>query len=397
MTTTKLPKQVWLLGGVSFFADVSGEMIYPLLPLFIVAVLGASATDMGWIEGIAQGVVALVTAWAGIRSDRFRRRVPWVRAGYTLPVIGKAILVGATAWPLVLLGRTVDRLGKGFRGSPKDALIADVVTPETRGRAYGLDRALDTAGAVIGVVVSAVLLWWLSGTPNGKGVATTDPRPYRIVFAVAAVMGLCSAGLTWLVKDPVAVAAGKAPDAPGAMKLPAAYWKVFAILMVFALANSSDTFLLLRAQNVGLSAWTVVAAYAAYNVFYAAISYPAGVLSDRLGRWKVIAIGWVIYAIVYVVFAVANATTIWPAFLFYGVYMALTDGVGKALIADVAPKDHRGRAMGIFNVGIGVTTIASSVLAGVLWDRISPAAPFWLGAGSAVLALVILAIARPKS
>ncbi|HEY0252447.1 MAG TPA: MFS transporter, partial [Kofleriaceae bacterium] len=288
-----------------------------------------------------------------------------------------------------------DRLGKGFRGSPKDALIADVVTPEIRGRAYGLDRALDTAGAVIGVLISAGLLWWLSGTPNGHATASSDPRPYRIIFAIAAVLGLCSAGLTFLVKDPTYVAPAVA-DAPTAMKLPAAYWKVFVILMVFALANSSDTFMLLRAQNVGLSAWAVVAAYAAYNVFYAAISYPAGVLSDRLGRWRVIAVGWVIYAIVYVVFALANATTIWPAFLFYGVYMALTDGVGKALIADVAPKDHRGRAMGIFNVGIGVTTIFSSVIAGVLWDRVSPAAPFWLGAISAVVALIILAIARPK-
>src|SRR5579862_1222823 len=147
----KLPRQVWLLGGVSFFADVSSEMIYPLLPLFVVAVLGATATDMGWIEGIAQGTVALVTAFAGVRSDRFRRRLPWVRWGYGLPVLGKTILVVATGWPLVLIGRTVDRLGKGFRSSPRDALIAEVTPEAIRGRAYGLDRAMDTAGALIGV------------------------------------------------------------------------------------------------------------------------------------------------------------------------------------------------------------------------------------------------------
>ncbi|HEY6036241.1 MAG TPA: MFS transporter [Kofleriaceae bacterium] len=399
MTQKKLPTQVWLLSAVSFFADVSGEMIYPLLPLFIVAVLRASATDMGWIEGLAQGTVALVTAWAGIRSDRFRKRVPWVRWGYSLPVVGKAILVVASSWPLVLLGRTVDRLGKGFRGSPRDALIADVIDPDQRGRAFGLHRALDTAGALVGVVTAAVLLYWLSGTPNGTGAASTDPHPYRIIFAIAAAMGLCAAALTFVVKDPAPERAKDAPAAAPAaavFALPAAYWKVFTILILFSVANSSDTFLLLRAQNVGLSAWAVVAAYAMYNVLYAAISYPAGVVSDRLGRWRVIAVGWVLYAGVYAGVALANATTIWPLFCVYGIYMALTDGVGKALIADVAPKAHRGRAMGIFYLGTGVTTILSSVIAGVMWDRISPSAPFWLGAGTAVVALLVLALARPR-
>ena len=391
---TKLPRQVWLLSAVSFFADVSSEMIYPLLPLFIVAVLGASATAMGWIEGLAQGTVALVSAWAGLRSDRYRRRMPWVRAGYGLPVIGKAILAAASAWPIVLFGRTVDRIGKGFRGSPRDAMIADVITPDQRGRAFGLHRALDTAGALVGVIVAAILLYWLSGTPDGTGAPSTDARPYRIIFAIAAAMGLCAVALTFLVKDRPEPAQAK-PEETGTLALPAAYWKVLAILLVFSLANSSDTFLLLRAQGVGLSAWAVVAAYAMYNVLYAAVSYPAGALSDRWGRWRVIAVGWVIYAVVYALFASATLTTIWPAFCAYGIYMALTDGVGKALIADVAPKQHRGRAMGIFYLGTGITTIASSVIAGLLWDRISPSAPFWLGAATAVAALLVLAIVRP--
>ena len=394
---TKLPRQVWLLGGVSFFADVSGEMIYPLLPLFIVAVLGATATDMGWIEGLAQAVVAFTAAWAGARSDRFRKRLPWVRVGYGLPVIGKLILVVANAWPLVLVGRTVDRLGKGFRGSPRDALIADATADHMRGRAFGLHRALDTAGALAGVVIATVLLWWLSGTPDGTGTPSSDPRPYRIIFTIAAVMGLAAVALTFLVKE---VAEPSAPAKPAATKtrlaLPASYWRVLAILLVFAVANSSDTFLLLRGANVGLSAWAVVAAYATYNVLYAAISYPAGVLSDKIGRWKLVGLGWAIYAIVYALFAIADTTTIWPAFAAYGLYMALTDGVGKALIADHAPKEHRGRAMGIFNLATGVTTIISSVVAGVLWDHVSPSAPFWLGSGSAVVAIVVLVIVRPR-
>jgi MFS family permease len=394
----KLPKQVWLLGAVSFLNDISTEMIYPLLPLFIVAVLGATATDLGWIEGVQQAVVALVIAWAGIRSDRFRRRVPWIRLGYSLPVVGKAILVFASSWPLVMFGRAVDRMGKGFRGSPRDALIADVISPEQRGRAFGLERAMDTAGAIVGVLGAAALLWWFSGTPNASGAAraTTDPHPYRVIFAIAGALGLGSVVLTFLIKESSEPAAVKVAAPTAGWKLPAAYWKVISILLIFSLANSSDTFLLLRAGNTGLSPWMVVVAYAMYNVLYAAISYPAGVLSDRWGRWKVIAIGWAIYAVVYAMFALASSTTIWPAFAIYGIYMALTDGVGKALIADVAPKEHRGRAMGIYYLGTGLTTIVSSVVAGVLWDRVSPSAPFWLGSIMAVVALLVLAIARPR-
>ncbi len=392
----KLPRQVWLLGGVSFFADVSGEMIYPLLPLFVVAVLGATATDMGWIEGIAQGMVALVTAFAGVRSDRFRRRLPWVRLGYGLPVLGKTILVIANGWPLVLIGRTVDRLGKGFRSSPRDALIADATPEAIRGRAYGLDRAMDTAGALVGVITAAILLWWLSGSPTGGGAASTDARAYRIIFAIAAAAGFAAVALTFLVKEAAVPEPAKTTAPAGKLALPGAYWKVLAVLLVFAVANSSDTFLLLRAGNVGLSPWAVVAAYATYNVVYTLGSYPAGVVSDRFGRWGVIGVGWAIYAAVYAGFAIADITTIWPLFAIYGLYMALTDGVGKALIADVSPKEHRGRALGIFYLCTGVMTILSSVVAGLLWDRIDPSAPFWLGSGAAIVALIVLVIARPR-
>jgi MFS family permease len=394
----KLPTQVWLLGGVSFFADVSSEMIYPLLPMFIVAVLGASATDMGWIEGIAQGTVALMAAWAGTRSDRFARRMPWVRFGYMLPVVGRALLVVASSWPLVLIGRTVDRLGKGFRSSPRDALIADITPVEIRGRAYGLDRAMDTAGAFVGVIVSAILLWWLAGSPNGKADpnAHVDPHPFRIVFGIAAAMGLVAVALTFVIREPAVKQEAKKPDAPGAAKMPAAYWQTLAILLVFAIANSSDTFILLRAANVGLSPWAVVAAYAMYNLVYTVASYPAGALSDRIGRWWLVGIGWAIYAIAYVGFAVATPALIWPLFAFYGLFTALTDGVGKALIADHAPVAHRGRALGIFYLATGGATIASSVLAGIVWDRFGAASTFWLGGVTAAIALVVLIIVRPR-
>jgi MFS family permease len=391
---SKLPRSVWLLGGVSFFADVSGEMIYPLLPLFVVAVLGASATSMGWIEGSAQAVVALLTAYAGVRSDRFRRRLPWVRWGYALPVAGKTTLAIATAWPVVLLGRTVDRVGKGLRSSPRDALIADATPQANRGRAFGLHRAMDTAGALVGSLTAAVLLWWLSGSPRGEPpVAADDSHPYRIIFAISAALGVASVALTFLVREPRHEAAQAKPVARGKLDLPRSYWVVLAILLVFAIANSSDTFLLLRAKNVGLSPWDVVFAYAMYNAVYTLGSYPAGALSDRFGRWHVIGVGWAIYALVYAGFAVASSSTVWPLFAVYGLYMALTDGVGKALIADHAPPDRRGRALGIFYLATGVTTIVSSVVAGLLWDHVGPGAPFWLGAGAAVVAVAILPFA----
>ncbi|HEU4731477.1 MAG TPA: MFS transporter [Kofleriaceae bacterium] len=382
MSRDPIPRPVWLLGGVSFFADVSSEMIYPLLPLFIVAVLGASATSMGWIEGTAQAVVALITAYAGTRSDRYRRRLPWVRWGYGLPVLGKSILAVATTWPLVLLGRNVDRVGKGFRSSPRDALIADATPEAMRGRAFGLHRAMDTAGALVGSLLAAFLLWRLSGNRG-------DARPYRIIFVISAGMGVAAVALTFLIREaprdqPIeSTAAGK-------LALPSTYWVVLMMLLVFAIANSSDTFLLLRAADVGLSPWVVVLAYSMYNAVYTLGSYPAGAISDRIGRWRVIAIGWAVYAVVYAGFAVADSTSVWPLFAFYGLYMALTDGVGKALIADHAPPEHRGRALGIFYLATGATTIISSVAAGLLWDRVGPAAPFWLGAGAAVVAVAIL-------
>ena len=397
----RLPRTVWLLGAVSFFADVSSEMVYPLLPLFVVAVLGASATELGWIEGIAQATVALLAAYAGTRSDRFRRRLPWVRWGYGLPVAGKAILAGAFTWPMVLLGRTVDRVGKGLRSSPRDALIADATEESARGRAFGLHRALDTAGALVGAITAALLLWWLAGTPSGSGAAAAardDAAPYRVIFAIAAVMGTAAVALTFVVREPGHEAAGPSrPAAPAgsgaALELPRAYWLALAMLLVFSFANSSDTFLLLRASNVGLSPWAVVLAYALYNIVYTLGSYPAGALSDRHGRWRVIAVGWALYAAAYAGFAVASPRTIWPLFAVYGLYMALTDGVGKALIVDHAPPERRGRALGILHLGTGITTIASSVVAGVLWDRVGPGAPFWFGAAGAAVALAILPVA----
>ncbi len=420
----KLPRLVWIVSWVSFFADVSSEMVYPLLPLFLVGVVGSSMTQLGAMEGGAVLLVALLSAFAGIRSDRMKslgRRTIWIRWGYGLPVIGKSIIALATMWPLVIGGRLLDRFGKGLRGAPRDALISDAVTDEQRGRAFGLHRAFDTAGALLGVLLSAFLLWWLTGTPaqptsaeSINAAAVTPAWVYRVIFGVGATLGLASWILTFFVRDseshlaknvtlksenqlandPIA---SNQVNQKGWPRLPNSYWRVLAILVLFSLANSSDTFLLLRTHDLGYSPLAVVLVYALYNITYSALSYPFGALSDKLGRWRIIATGWLIYAVVYLCLAwlpPAHAWAAWPLMALYGVYMALTDGVGKALIADHAPENGRGTAMGLYYALTGVTTMVASLLAGFVWDYSGPAVALTIGAGFALAALSALFLVR---
>jgi len=396
----KLSRDVVVLGWVSFFNDVSSEMVYPLLPLFVVATLDASATSLGWVEGVALATVAVLTAWVGLRSDRFRRRVPYIRIGYLLPVAGKALLATAVAWPMVLAGRTIDRIGKGIRSSPRDALIADVTEPSMLGRAFGLHRAMDSAGAVVGVLGSAALLYWLSGTPleGGAPHAHASAATFRTIFAIAAALGLLAVGLTFVLRDPPHESASPPASARTALReLPRTYWIVVALMVLFSFANSSDTFILLRASDVGLAPWEVVLAYALFSFVYTVVSYPAGVLGDRFGRWRVIGAGWTLYALVYLGFAYSTSTTIWPLLAVYGCYIALTDGVGKALLVGSVPRERRGIALGLYYTATGATTLASNVVAGLAWDRAGTRAPFLIGAATAALAVVVMLVVRPWS
>lgn len=415
-----LPRSVWVLSWVSCFADISGEMITPLLPLFLVAVLGASKAHVGLIEGSALLMVALMSAYAGFRSDRTGRRVPWIRVGYALPVLGKAAIAASIVWPMVMGGRLLDRLGKGLRGAPRDALIASAVHAEQRGRAFGVHRALDTAGALSGVLISAALLWWLSDPSDGvSDVGASGDGPgtpawvYRTIFAIGAALGLIAFALTLLAREadapppqpaglvaPVSADGNPAPR-PGLFALPARYWLVLGVLVLFSLASSADAFLLLRAHDLGFASWNVALLYAAYNAAYAGFSYPAGVWSDRLGgvrgRWKVIAVGWAIYVGVYLGFASlspGSAWALWPLMAIYGLSTALTEGVGKALIADYAPRERRGTALGLFACITGITTLGASLIAGLVWDRYGPAPAFLIGAGFALAALAALGVLR---
>jgi MFS family permease len=423
MRTTKrrkLPANVWLLCFVSFFADISSEMMYPLLPLFVIGVLGANEIQLGAMEGAAVLLVSLMSAYAGIRSDRSAStagRTRWLHWGYGLPVLGKTLIAFASSWWWIFTGRMFDRFGKGLRGAPRDALIVDSVPSDQRGEAFGLHRALDTAGALVGVLIAGFLLWYLTGAPDQSQV-TTPPKlslqSFQQIFLVSAILGLASWGLTFLVREPrgkldsdtreISLNQSDSAESPKSatsferiQALPKSYWSVILMLIIFALANSSDTFLLLKVSELGFTPWAVVLAYAIYNIVYAALSYPIGLLSDRIGRWKLIAAGWLIYALVYAGFALltpANHYAVWVLLAIYGIYIALTDGVGKALVADVAPKSHRGTAMGIYYALTGIASLASSILTGWIWHSAGAASALLTSAAFAVVALVLLATHR---
>ncbi len=373
-------RNVFLLSVTSFFADISGEMVYPLVPIFLTTVLGAPVAAVGLIEGLAESTASIVKIFSGWWSDRVGRRLPLVVAGYGLGAFGKLLLAVAFGWPVVLLARFVDRFGKGFRGSPRDALIAESAPADQRGRAFGFHRSLDTAGAVIGPLLGLVLVAFLHNR-------------LRLVFALAVVPGFLSLFALARVK------ATRRAEQPGNARPPALSVRGFdqrlqlflLASLVFSLGNSSDVFLVLRAKNLGLSTTAAVLAYALYNFVYMGASLPAGIISDRRGRRVVFIAGLIVFALVYAGLAMANrGFQVWPLFAVYGLYIALTDGVGKALITDLAPAERRATALGAYGMLTGIAALLASVVAGLLWDRINPAAPFVLGAASAVLGILLL-------
>ena len=385
----RLPRNVILLGVVSFFADVSSEMAYPFIPIFLTSVLGAPVAAVGAIEGIAESTASLMKLASGWWSDRVQRRLPLVVAGYGLAAVAKVLLALAAAWPFVLLARFVDRFGKGLRGSPRDALIGDSAPPELRGRAFGLHRSMDTAGAVVGPLLALAL-------------ASALNEDLRTVFLIAAVPGFLGVLALFLVREPRRIERSAPASTPSKVlpivgPMPRPLLLFIAASLFFAIGNSSDVFLLLRARDLGMSTTLVVLAYVVYNFVYMLAAYPVGILSDRIGRRGVFVVGLTTFAATYLGFAlITGAAMVWPLFALYGLYMAATDGIGKALITDMAPTERRASAIGLHGMITGVGTRAASLLAGQLWDHVSPAAPFLLGAGSAALALVLLLAAFPS-
>ncbi len=380
-----VPRAVVIFGLVSLFADISSEMVYPLLPLFLVDTLGAPAFALGLIEGVAEGTASVMKAVSGRLSDRLGRRRPFVVGGYGLSTAAKPLLAAAFVWPAVLGVRFVDRLGKGLRTAPRDAMVAEVTPLEARGRAFGLHRALDTTGAILGPLLALGLVWLL------------DER-YRLIFLIAFIPGFVSVYLLRYVREPLGVPNTAAANAGLGMRgLGRPFYLLLAVTLLFSLGNSSDAFLLLRASDLGLGAAAVVMAYVAFNASYAALATPAGSFSDRVGRRNVIVTGYALFAGVYLAFGLTQSSLlVWALFPLYGLFMAMTEAVGRAYVVDFAPPARRATALGLYHGAVGLTTLIASLTAGALWDAVDPAAPFILSSGIAAVAAALMLAVLPR-
>lgn len=378
-----LSRNVTFLGVVSGLTDISSEMLYPIVPIFLTSVLGAPMQVVGLIEGLAEATASFVKILGGRLSDRFSVRKPFVVAGYSLSALSKPLLALAASWQFVLFSRFVDRVGKGLRTSARDALIAGSVDKAHWGKAFGFHRAMDTLGAALGPLAALAMIHYM-------GAERPD---YRLIFLAAFVPALLGVGvLVWFVRDaarPRPAAAGAAPAAEPMTR----DFKVFlALYAVFALFNSSDVFLIMKARSLGFTLTQVILAYTGYNLVYALLASPAGWLSDRLGKVKTMTFGFGVFAAVYLGFALADeAWLIWPLFALYGFYGAFNEGIAKAVVSHLSADGNRASAMGYFQGAIGFLAFAASALAGFLWDRVSPAAPFLAGAAGALLAAAGLA------
>lgn len=371
---------VIILGLVSMFNDISTEMVYPLLPIFLTTTLGASPALLGLIEGVAESIASLLKVFFGYIGDRTRKRRGLTIWGYGSSIIGKVFLYAARAWGFVFVGRVIDRFGKGIRTAPRDALIADSATDAERGKAFGLHRALDSLGAVFGASLAFLLLI------RYHGQLTT-------IFLISIIPAVIGVGLLFMVKEPPMPAKYKAP-----VQLKKAWATLdgrlkgfLLVTLIFALGNSSNTFLILRAKDLGISTTTVVLIYAAYNVVYSAFSYPAGRLSDKIGRPVLLIAGYLISGLVYLGFAMVKGVTgVWALFLFYGLYIALTDGIEKAFLVDLAAPEMRGTVIGLHATIVGLGLLPASTIAGGLWTRFGSTAPFYYGAATGTIAALML-------
>jgi len=394
MEKKKLPGSVIGFGFVSFFTDMSSEMVYPLLPIFLSSVLGVGAEALGLIEGIAEATASVLKTFSGYISDRIRRRKPLVLLGYSLSAIAKPTIGLAGRWIHVLAARFADRVGKGIRTSPRDSLIADVVDDTIRGRAFGFHRAMDTGGAVFGPLLAYILLAILL---KYYSVSVS----VRSVFLLSLIPGIFAIiTLIFFVKENPKEQRELRKLKLGFKGLSKEFKLLLAVMLVFSLGNSSNTFLILRASNIGFKTEMIPILYMFFNIVYAGSAMPLGSLSDKIGRRLTIAMGFFIYFIVYLGFARLSTHQyiyLWILFGLYGIYYGFTDGTLRALVADISRREERGFAYGLYHMLVGLMLFPASFIAGILWEKVAPSAPFYFGAlTAAISAFLILIVIKEK-
>ncbi len=380
-----LSRNTFLLALASLFADISTEMLYPVLPIFLTQTLKADGSVVGLIEGIAGATQNIVQGFSGALSDKLQRRKPIALIGYLLAAIGKPIMGAAAAWQGVLGGRFLDRLGAGTRSAPRDALIAASADEANRGRAFGLEGVGDNTGAFLGPLLAVLLL-------------TAWRLDIRLMFYLAVIPGLLAFLMVVFVEErPVAVTAKSKIDI-NVWRFPKPYWKYLVATALFGVGNSSNAFLILQTKDVGASLTMTILIYAGFNLVAALISYPAGFLSDKLGRRNILMLSFVIFLIAYLGFALTtNVALIAMLFIFYGLYQGIFRAVGKALASDYVPEQLRASGVGWYNTTVGLFGLVASLVAGLLWDKVGHAAVFLFGAAFAVVGVVALLALVPEN
>ncbi len=383
----RLRPQVILLGFVSLLNDSASEMIYPLLPVFLTSTLGATPLIVGMIEGSADALASILKLAAGALSDRLPKRKPLIVAGYALAAASRGWIAVASRWPSVLGARLLDRTGKGVRSAPRDAMIADVTPEESRGKAFGFHRALDHTGAVVGPLLALLFL-------------DVVHVPLRTIFLIAVIPGAIAVVLLLLflreetraARRDGALTAGATPARP-----PLPFWVALSAISLFALANSSDVYLILQAHAAGVATGLLPALWAAHHVIKALFSTSAGSRSDTAGRRKLLVAGWLSYAVIYFIFPFAHNTAFFFAlFVAYAVPFTLSEGAERAWISDLVPAEIRGKSFGIYYLASGLYVLAGTALFGALYERVSPRAAFFTGAGLAIAAAAVVVVSAPS-
>ena len=398
VTIKDLPRNIWAVSFTSFFMDISSEMVINLIPLFLSNVLGIKTNIIGLIEGVAESTASILKLFSGWLSDKLRARKWLAVAGYGISALAKPFFYFASSWGWVAGVRWADRVGKGIRTAPRDALVADSISEEQRGLAFGFHRAADTAGAMVGLLIAFGLVWAAQASAVALGLDT-----FRLIVLVSLIpAALAVLALVIGVKD--VKAKGSANPPRFAFRSLGKQFMIFMLIVgLFDLGNSSDAFLILRAQERGMSVLGILGMLAVFNLIYTLVSTPAGKLSDRIDRRKIIIGGWAVYALVYLGFGlVSSAWQVWALYIIYGLYYGMAYGTAKALVADLVPAELRGTAYGTYNAVLGIIDFPASLIAGILWQGaggwqgFGPSAPFLFGAALAGLAAVMLAVWKPE-